>query len=198
MDEKKRKEVQAILDAAERDIDVQGQASRRRSKRKKEKYKPKDFESYPIILKRAYDVSANIYESMILSPAWLDLTPKQKELYQVCKLQMYAQKRRPKLEEIDGADVRTTAFYMNRHLWMTKYQIYKPGNEKAFYRDMEALIDHGFIKCVSSGAYNKEKSIYDYSDKWRFYGENCFSIPAEHKTPAMNKKERKKTKGDTE
>lgn len=160
---------------------------------RKKQYQPRTFESYPAIIdpKKASDTSANIYNSMLLSPAWMDLTPKQKELYLVCKAQMYGQKRRPKIDEENG--VGKTAFFMNRFIWGDTYKLYKLGsNERAFYRDMNALIDHGFIRCVYSGQHNKSKSVYDYSDRWRWFGEPFFDIPANDKTPAMNKKARSK------
>ena len=192
-DEISRDEVAELLETNKRDLETSIQAKRpsRRPKRKRSKYKPKPFESYPAAVdpKRSYDTSANIYESMMLSKAWIDLTPAQKVLYQVCKSQMYAQKHRPSLEM---ENVSETSFFMNRWLWQTTYQLYKPGNEKGFYRDMTALIDHGFIRCVYSGANSKDKSVYDYSDKWRWYGESIFQIPQEDKTPAMLFKEHKK------
>lgn len=142
-------------------------------------YKPKPFESYPAVIdpKRSYDTSANIYHSMLLSPAWMDLTPKQKELYLVCKDQRYSQKRKPPADDF-GPD----AFYMNRFLWLETYKLYSPGNQKGFYRDMTALVEHGFIRCIASGRYNKQKSVYGFSDKWRWYGdEELFIIPNEDK-----------------
>ena len=54
-------------------------------------YLKKPFESDG----RSSDVSANIYFSMLTSPAWLDLTSNQKNLYVICKMQLYAEKHKP-------------------------------------------------------------------------------------------------------
>lgn len=154
---------------------------------KTKKYNPRNFESDPSLIGRNYDTSANVYHSMLLSPAWKDLTSKQRDLYYVCKDQMYAQKHRPKEDEENG--ISKTAFYMNRYIWGEQYELYSLGsNEAAFYRDMAALIEHGFIRCVASGRSRKTKSIYDYSDRWRFFGTDSFSIPDRDKTPTMVKK----------
>ena len=58
---------------------------------KKKPYVKKSFESTGA----SSDVSANIYESMVLSPAWMDLSAQEKALYQVCKLRYYSQKKKP-------------------------------------------------------------------------------------------------------
>ena len=47
----------------------------------KKKFKPKAFESTGV----SSDVSANIYNSMIFSNAWNDLTKNQRLLYLYCK-----------------------------------------------------------------------------------------------------------------
>ena len=59
--------------------------------RKKTKYEKKTFESDC----SSSDVSANIYLSMLTSPAFMDLSNGQKVLYLYCKSQYYAEKKAP-------------------------------------------------------------------------------------------------------
>lgn len=77
---------------------------------KKKKYQKKDFESTG----ESYDVSANIYLSMIKSEAWEALTKNQKLLYVYLNLQYYSQKRKP------NKDNKAT-FYFNQTKWLNEY-----------------------------------------------------------------------------
>lgn len=145
-------------------------------KSRRDKYIKKPFESTGI----SGDVSANLYASMLTSQAWLDLTPQQKTLYTCCKLQLYAEKSKPTED--------TATFTMNQWKWRDQYQLYKAGNERSFYRDMTALIEHGFIACVESGAYSKRKSIYKFSSKWQKWGTEAFEISPAEMTVSMTRK----------
>lgn len=129
---------------------------------KSRKYVKKPFESTG----KGSDVSANIYESMILSPAWKSLTPKQKELYLVCKLQYYSEKKTPKPE---GKPENEAYFTMNRHKFVKKYELYKDSYRAGFHRDMNALINKGFIDLIQSGKTNRTKNIYAFSSRWQDY-----------------------------
>lgn len=107
------------------------------------------------------ETSANIFESMLRSPAYMRLTDKQRNLYVVCKAQYYG-KRKPSKDY--GTEIfDDQCFYLN---WegVQHYGLYK--DHSHFYRDMSALIAAGFIERVSSGAGKREKSIYRYSSKW--------------------------------
>lgn len=136
------------------------------------RYTPKPFESNC----RSNDTYASIYMSMILSEAWRDLTVEQQRLYLYCKEQYYGEKR-PK--EADRE-----VFTMNRAKW-SAYGLYSTTNAKGFIRDMTALIEHGFIDCVSCGAANQKKSLYRYSARWQNYGTPLFTVPESVKTSAM-------------
>ena len=136
--------------------------------KKKKKHIPKSFESTGI----SSDISANIYESMAESPAWQDLTKGQQLLYVYCKLQYYGEKSYQLKEKEANPEV----FTMNRYKWCNKYKIYTISNSGQFYKDMEALISHGFIKCVLIGAKARVKNIYAYSDKWKIWGTKDFEI----------------------
>ena len=133
---------------------------------KKKKYQKKDFESTGV----GYDVSANIYLSMMKSKAWLSLTKNQRLLYVYLKVQYYSQKRKPNKENKE-------MFYFNQTKWLNEYQLYSEGNKKSFYNDMEQLIIRGFIDCVSSGKTTREKNIYQYSSRWQNYNENKYVDP---------------------
>jgi len=142
-------------------------------KKKRQPYEKKAFESTG----SSSDTSANIYESMLLSDAWLALTAPCKALYLVCKSQYYSEKNHP--------NNNPTQFYMNEAKWLSKYKLYKVGNEKGFYRDMEKLIAGGFISCFECGAATRTRSVYQLSDKWVLYGKPDFKISQEEKTVAM-------------
>lgn len=98
-----------------------------------------------------------------------------------CKLQYYAESPR-------GEPV----FTMNQAKWCNKYQLYTKGNAQAFYRDMEALINHGLIDCIYQGAPTHQKNQYRLSDRWRKYGTNQFEVPYPIMTAGMLRKLRKK------
>lgn len=141
--------------------------------KKFKKYEKKKFESTGT----SSDTSSNIYESMLLSAAWLSLSATQQVLYITCKSQYYSEKQKP--------NGNREQFTMNKYKWLTKYQLYTNSNSAGFYRDMGELINKGFIKCVYCGANSRTKSIYQYSDKWQLYGTDSFFIPNKDKTISM-------------
>lgn len=146
---------------------------------KKSKYEKKRFESSG----SNNDVSANIYDSMITSLAYQELSSKQRDLYTHCKLQLYrvSEKQRP-----DKND--PTKFHFNKYLWCRKYKLYTEGRGESFTRDMDALIEKGFIRCVFSGKAARIKSVYQFSHKWQDYGTDRFEIlPNERTTSKKNK-----------
>ena len=144
---------------------------------KKRKYEKKSFESTG----SPSDTSANIYMSMLISTAWKELTAKQQILYLYCKSQYYAEKKKPIKDNL-------LSFTMNQSKWLTLYGLYTASNKNAFYRDMTALINHGFIICIESGATTRKKSIYEFSDKWQKYGTDAFEVLPSEMTKAMSKK----------
>ena len=146
---------------------------------KPKKYQKKPFESTGA----ASDTSANIYESMLLSAAWMDLSANQKALYLTCKAQYYAEKSKPL-----GDD---TCFTMAPPKWADKYGLYSKNNGASFYRDIAELIEHGFIRCRQGGKASRTKTIYQFSDKWRMYGTPEFSIDMNERTEGMRDRIRK-------
>ena len=157
---------------------------------KKKKYQKKDFESTGV----GYDVSANIYLSMMKSKAWEALTKNQRILYLYLKLQYYSQKRKPNKDD-------KSMFYFNQTKWMNEYQLYSEGNKKSFYNDIEQLIIKGFIDCVSSGKTTRERNIYQYSSRWQKYNEKNEYVEPKYMTHSMLvkfNKENKKNSDKTE
>ena len=154
--------------------------------RKTKPYQKKAFESTGV----SSDTSANIYMSMLLSPAWKALSSQQKVLYLCCKSQYYGEKRKPKTEESPEGCL--TYFTMNKSKWCSLFELYKDNNRAGFYRDKEALIKNGFIVCVQSGKNTRTKSIYGFSDEWRRYGTEEFCLRPSAMNSSMLKKLREK------
>lgn len=140
----------------------------------KRPYQKKRFESTGI----SSDTSANIYESMMRSDAWKDLSPAQKVLYTTCKSQYYAEKQKP----VEGEN---TCFTMPKGKWADTYGLYSRNNGSGFYRDIGALIEHGFIRCYQGGKASRTKTIYQFSDKWQRYGTPAFAIDMNERTEGM-------------
>ncbi len=146
--------------------------------RKRKLYEKKGFESDG----KPSDTSANLYMSMLVSPAWKNLSAQQKVLYLYCKGQFYGEKTKP------GGN--GECFTMNKSKWCTLYGLYDSNNGKGFRRDMEQLIEKGFITCVECGAATRTKSIYRFSDKWKLYGTDRFQVLPSEMTLSMRRKMR--------
>ena len=114
------------------------------------------------------DTSAAIFESMLLSPAYMDLSTRQKQLYLICKAQYYGHRKPgadfPDVELVSGDDV----FYLNLGA-VVRYGLYTRNMRGKFYADMKELENHGFIETVSSGKSTKTKSIYRFSPGWKYW-----------------------------
>ena len=127
-------------------------------------YTPRAFESTGI----SNDTSANIYGSMLESPAFKDLSKNQRLLYVYMKKQYYGVKKPrcdfPELEEMQGDDL----FYFNLSL-AVRYGLYSRSNDRKFYADIKAIEEHGFIKTVSHGKTTKCGSIYRFIGDWKFW-----------------------------
>lgn len=141
--------------------------------KKKIKYQKKSFESTLV----SNDTSSNIYESMLLSSAWKDLTSRQKLLYIYCKSQYYSEKT--------TYENNPYTFTMNKYKWCNKYNLYTNSNSASFYKDMEELIKHGFVACIKCGAIARQKNIYIYSDKWIQWKTPQFEVTKDEMTLRM-------------
>lgn len=149
-------------------------------RRRKTPYQKKSFESTGA----SNDTSANLYMTMLLSPAWKDLTANQQRLYLYCKSQYYAEKQKPNGDPL--------CFTMNQAKWSDLYGLYQKNNAAGFYRDMASLIGHGFITCAECGAITRTKSIYRFSDMWQRWETNEFQVTAADMTLSMQRKARLK------
>lgn len=115
------------------------------------------------------DTYARITESVMLSPAFQDLTPRLQMLYVAMRLQDIG-KRKPNRDYDENSpiweEVRSEqCFYFNRKIAERYFPQYK-NNSRRLYQDIRALDDHGFIDLVVSGKATRDKSIYRYSDRW--------------------------------
>lgn len=152
--------------------------------RKKQPYQKKSFESTGV----SSDTSANIYMSMLLSPAWKELTAQQKTLYLYCKAQFYGEKRRGEFVKVWPSlkdQPLDMLFTMNKSKWCSLYGLYSDNNQGGFIRDMTALIEKGFVSCAACGAEGRKKTVYQYSSMWQKYGTDGFEVLPNDKTTAM-------------
>lgn len=51
------------------------------------------------------------------------------------------------------------------------------GDNRTFIKDIDTLIDLGFIKQISSGVPTMSVNIYGFSTMWKYYGTDNFNIP---------------------
>lgn len=143
---------------------------------KRSKFSPKAFESsskfLPIISGYTQkDTSANIYNSMLLSPAFQDLTATGVRLYLHMKARYYTEKKTDALiteyEKLTNQNInKSIRFTFNKAVWHDLYHIYGNGGGNNFQKDLNSLIDYGFITKIQSGKLTKSKSIYEFNDKW--------------------------------
>lgn len=116
------------------------------------KYTPKPFESVG-----GNKLSANIYVTMLQSPAYLTLSGNAAKLYNYMKLQYFGAKN---ISEHPAED-----FVFNWGMASKTYPLYT--NKKQFYKDRDMLIEHGLIEVVECGKNTRTKNIYRFSDKWQ-------------------------------
>ena len=127
------------------------------------------------------DTSSNIYNSMRFSQAWHNLTYEQRELYSVMKgLQFSETKRRSEIitekeksmlteEELLHINI-SLRFTFCQPKWCDLYGLYSPNGRKELTKDIQALVDNGFIEIKQNGKNVWGANIYEYSDKWRELG----------------------------
>lgn len=139
-----------------------------RSRRTIDKGQP--FETTYRINGKEPDTFTRIYESVLISEAFQDLSPQVQMLY-ICMRAQYYGKRKPNREYDESFilwdQIKTDdCFFFSRHMaskYMKKYE----KNSSRLYRDIKVLEEHGFIETVFSGKSSKSKSVYKYSDKWK-------------------------------
>lgn len=130
--------------------------------KRKQKYIPKVFESTG----EQADTSANIYHSMLVHPKFKALSKGAQLLYIYCKDQYYNEHPKPKPQSETLSEIeRQRCFTMNQAKWRDTYELYT--NKAQFYKDMQQLIQAGFIDIVEYGKVTRTKSIYMLSDRWQ-------------------------------
>ena len=110
----------------------------------------------------------NMYFDMMRSPAWKSLTLRQQGLY-----------LRLKLRVLDGK-VETKVLQYPHEFTFSVVDATKPGpngekplygNKNTFFKDLDALIDAGFIRVDCSGYRERKATTYGFSERWREYPE---------------------------
>jgi hypothetical protein len=161
-----------------RECATMGNKGRPRKTQYSSNYKKKPFESTGA----RSDVFASLYMSMLTHPAFKDMKPRTQILYLYCKAQLYAEKNKA---IVDGEE----CFSMNRNKWKNLYELYT--NPNSFYKDMDILIGHGFVDCVSCGAISRTKNLFRLSARWQKWGTPDFTLPNKVKTISYMNKEKK-------
>lgn len=102
-----------------------------------------------------------ITESMYKSAAYQSLTLAQRQLYFEFKVLYYPDFS--KKGELIQSNEKNIKFPFGR--WKTLYN----GNYRGWKRDVQALIDKGFITIVERGKTTRTPNIYAFSDRWQKY-----------------------------
>lgn len=105
---------------------------------------------------------AKICGTMTSSMAWKKLSMRQKGLYLSLKIK-YTKKS-------DGSDNSNDISIIEAEF----KDDYKSKN--TLMKDVDALIDYGFIKLIRNGKYARKPNIYGFSDKWKKYNTKEFFI----------------------
>ncbi len=141
---------------------------------KSRKYSHRDFES-----KTERGKYTKVCNDMMESTAWNALDLRQRGLYLQLKAK-YTQKVSngniisDNAENISIPKSEATSLY---------------GNLKTFRKDMDKLIECGFIKMVQCGWNTRTVNIYGFSERWKEYGMSGYNVPENekrtHKTKAI-------------
>ena len=108
-----------------------------------------------------------ISNDMIKSKAWKELSLRQQGLYLHLKT---------KFTKYKNQDTNVNNISMPKKEAKTLY-----GDLKTFRKDIDVLIEKGFIKQIKSGWNTRTANIYGFSDKWKLYGTDKFIIPESDK-----------------
>ena len=125
--------------------------------------------------KEQTDTTTVLAYSLMISEAFKDLTARQRMLYVYAKGQFYGARSRPKDDFRDIPDFKEWQgrkyFYLNHRLVSDIYGLYPKSNHRDLYKDIEALVKHGFIEYhTEPKAVNKSnhmRTIYRYSEAWK-------------------------------
>ena len=121
------------------------------------------------------ETSTQIAYSMLVSPAFKDLTARQRMLYIYAKSQFYGARDRPCNTYPDVEEYQQHRgmmhFYLNHNLLSGVFGLYSKDNHRCLYNDIKAIVAHGFIEpCTAGGnvtSSNHTRRIYKYSTAWK-------------------------------
>ena len=100
---------------------------------------------------------AKITHDMMRSPAWQDLTLRQRGLYLHLKSKFTMKRTRGIIEKSNINDIS-----FPKSEWLPKlYSSYR-----SFNTDMRKLMDNGFIQIVSRGGFERKCNIYGFTKDW--------------------------------
>lgn len=140
------------------------------------------------------DIETTAYKtmSMMLSEAHRDLSPRQRELLTVAYSQFFGARSRPCLDfpevEMFGECRGNKFIYLNKKLLVDVFGLYSENNNSSMYKDIEALVSHGFLDRLTpkkdgqkkdgqrpnitideNGQMKFSRSIFSFSDKWKVW-----------------------------
>lgn len=118
--------------------------------------------------KQSRSAFTKLCNDMLESKAWQSLDFRQRGLYVTLKSKYRKNPRT--LEDNKDAIVMTTNEALEHY-----------GDSRTFRKDLDILIDRGFIKQTFNGRPFMKANKYGFSDKWKFYGTDNFNIPDEDK-----------------
>lgn len=107
-----------------------------------------------------------LFASLMRSPAFTDMRKGSRLLLMACMTEADGEAAKENVNPDTGA-YNGSYFYMNRHLYADVYNLYDAANGTGFRRDMEDLVDHGFVEVVVRGRGRGIKNLYKLSSKWR-------------------------------
>ena len=115
-----------------------------------------------------------IVNDMMTSPAWASLSTAQMGLYLLLKAKFRGNNR---------LDI---SFPRSEYCVIAGYK-----SPKGLYRDMDALINKGFVDVVRSGKAGKDATIYGFADRWKEYGISANfkdTEPGQHRETKVGRK----------
>ena len=108
-----------------------------------------------------------LYRDMFTSPAWKSLSLRQRGLYLAFK-ERYQEKRADgKIISSNKDEIHFSAAEATKPGPNGEKPLY--GDQHTFFKDLDALIDAGFIRVVQTGYYTRSATVYGFSDRWKQY-----------------------------
>jgi len=117
-----------------------------------------------------------ITKDMMNSPAWKSLNFRQRGLYLEIKAKYKPKYLNGVLESDNSKDISFTRAE-------AKKMGYGDAN-RTFPRDVDKLIECGFIDLVTPGSFTREPNIYGLSTRWQEFGKPGYDVPSKVKRPS--------------